>query len=135
MLSRRPYFLRAMHEWMVDSDCTPHLVVDANDPGVEAPPGYATDGKLVLNIAPAAVQGLNLGNDIITFSARFGGVARQVSVPVTAVLAIYARETGQGIVFSAEDEADTPAITDGKPAAPDKPEKPADGRPHLKVIK
>lgn len=124
-----------MHEWMVDSDCTPHLVVDASDPGVEAPPGYATDGKLVLNIAPAAVQGLNLGNDIITFSARFGGVARQVSVPVSAVLAIYARETGQGIVFSAEDEADTPPITEEKPAEPDRPEKPADGRPHLKVIK
>lgn len=135
MISRRPYFLRAMHEWMVDSSCTPHLVVDANERDVEAPPGYATDGKLVLNIAPAAVQGLVLGNDRITFSARFGGVARQVSVPITAVLAIYARETGQGIVFSAEDEAETPPITNGKPAESDKPAKPADGRPHLKVIK
>jgi stringent starvation protein B len=132
VISRRPYFLRAMHEWMLDSGFTPHLVIDANAPGVVAPEGYATDGKLILNISPAATQALSLGNDEIAFSARFGGVPREVSVPIAAVMAIYARETGQGVVFSPEDEAEAPVAPDaGNP----EPERPQDGRPHLKVIK
>lgn len=132
MISRRPYFLRAMHEWMLDSGFTPHLVIDANAPGVVAPEGYATDGKLILNISPAATQGLSLGNDHITFSARFGGVAREVWVPAAAVLAIYARETGQGVVFSPEDEAEATVAPDAGTTAAERPQ---DGRPHLKLIK
>lgn len=135
MVPRRPYLLRAMHEWMLDSGCTPHLVVDANAAGVDAPDGYASDGKLVLNVSPAATQDLSLGNDRIVLKARFGGTPREVVVPIAAVLAIYARETGQGIVFSAEDEAGVSAPDAGikqqdkpAPAAPG-------GRSHLKVIK
>lgn len=139
MISRRPYFLRAMHEWMVDSGYTPHLVVDANAEGVEAPAGYANDGKLVLNVSPTATRGLSLGNDHVLFSARFGGTPRQVAVPIGAVLAIYARETGQGIVFSAEDDGDAaPAVeaqADEAKAADTDSGKAAAKRPHLKVIK
>lgn len=124
-----------MHEWIVDSGHTPHLVIDANAPGVEAPQGYAADGKLVVNVSLAATQDLSLGNQFVTFKARFGGAPHQVRAPLTAVLAIYARETGQGIVFSPEDEADA-QLAGEKPqenGAP--PDKPAPGRPHLKVIK
>ncbi|HET7586623.1 MAG TPA: ClpXP protease specificity-enhancing factor [Gammaproteobacteria bacterium] len=136
MISRRPYFLRAMYEWIVDSGHTPHIVIDAHAPGVEAPEGYATDGKLVVNVSPNATQDLNLGNDYITFRARFSGTPFQVMAPAAAVLAIYARETGQGIVFSAEDEADTPPPETPPEAEPREADKPASGgRPHLKVIK
>jgi stringent starvation protein B len=131
MISRRPYFLRAMYDWIVDSGHTPHLVIDANASSVEAPEGYANDGKLVVNVSPSATQDLSLGNEYISFKARFGGVSHQVMAPVTAVLAVYARETGQGIVFSAEDEAETaPPESEAK-----EQDKPASGRPHLKVIK
>lgn len=124
-----------MHEWIIDSGHTPHLVIDANAPGVEVPQGYATDGKLVVNVSLAATQGLSLGNELVTFNARFGGTPHHVSAPVTAILAIYARETGQGIVFSPEDEADAEVATDKPHENGDGPGKPAPGRPHLKVIK
>src|SRR5690606_7900804 len=103
--SRRPYLLRAMHEWISDNAQTPHIVVDASMPGVEVPRQYVQAGKIILNVSDHATSGLALGNDVVRFRARFGAATYDVSVPVAAVLGIYARETGQGMIFS---EADAP---------------------------
>ncbi|MGB9429354.1 MAG: ClpXP protease specificity-enhancing factor [Gammaproteobacteria bacterium] len=133
MLSRKPYLLRAMHQWIVDSGHTPHLVADVNVAGVEVPPGYAKDGKLVLNVSYDATHGLELANERVEFSARFGGVSRHIMVPMDAVLAIYAQETGQGLVFGPENE---PAPADAAPAGSRKSPKPASvKKPSLKVVK
>jgi stringent starvation protein B len=119
-----------MHQWITDSGFTPYIVVDVSVAGVEIPPGYAQDGKIVLNVSYAATDGLDIGKDLLEFSARFGGVSRHLRVPLAAVLALYASENGQGMLFDAEDEADTPS-------APADPPQPGGGvkRPTLKVIK
>jgi stringent starvation protein B len=131
--SRRPYLLRAMHEWISDSNQTPHIVVDASLEGVEVPRQYVQGGKIILNVSSNATSMLSLGNDVVRFRARFGAATYDVSVPIVAVLGIYARETGQGMIFS---EADTP------PQPPAPPSEPAptttEGKrtkPTLKVIK
>jgi stringent starvation protein B len=132
--SRRPYLLRAMHEWISDSNCTPHLVVDAGVAGVEVPRQFVQDGKIVLNVSWTATAQLHIGNDELSFSGRFGGASMQVRVPVGAVLAIYARETGQGMIFAEEPETPPPG---GSPD-PERQEpaaKPAAGRAKLKVVK
>jgi stringent starvation protein B len=102
MTSHRPYLLRALYAWIADNDMTPHLLVDAMRPGVQVPQSAVNDGKVVLNVAARAVSGLEMGNEAIAFTARFGGVSHPVWVPVTAVLAIYARETGQGMALPDE---------------------------------
>lgn len=130
MTSNRPYLLRAVHEWICDNGLTPYIVVDAGRPGLKVPPQAVSEGRVVLNLAPRAVAHLEIGNDAISFMARFGGVSQTVSVPVAAVQAIYARENGQGMLL-AEDAAvaaapagssDSPARDDvsmgGKPTAP-----------------
>ena len=99
MTSHRPYLLRALYEWIADNGMTPHLLVDATRPHVQVPTHAVKDGRIVLNVAERAVAGLQMTNDVIRFSARFGGVSHAVSVPVAAVLAIYARETGQGMAL------------------------------------
>jgi stringent starvation protein B len=126
MTSSRPYLVRALYEWITDNGLTPYILVDVAKEGLQAPLEYADGGKLVLNIAPRAVRDLNVGNDAITFSARFGGVARDVHVPVQAVLAIYARENGQGMLFSERDDGGStpPAGPQGK-----------GGKPTLRVVK
>jgi len=103
MTSHRPYLLRALYEWIADNGLTPHLLVDVTRPHVQVPTHAVKDGRIVLNVAQRAVAGLEMGNDVIRFSARFGGVSHAVSVPVSAVLAIYARENGQGMALPAED--------------------------------
>jgi stringent starvation protein B len=129
--SRRPYLLRAMHEWMTDNGQTPHLVVDATVAGVVVPREYVRDGKIVLNASYSATAGLMIKNDGVGFSARFGGAPFEVSLPVHAVLGIYARETGQGMIFSEDDPAPEPPAPNptGKPGG-DEPR-----RPQLKVVK
>ena len=107
MTSYRPYLLRALTEWINDNGMTPHILVDAGVPGVRVPPGTVREGKVVLNIADRAVVGLHMDNEWIGFTARFGGVSQPVDVPVGAVLAVYARETGQGMVLP--EEAGAPA--------------------------
>jgi len=116
-VSRRPYLLRAMHEWIVDSGHTPHVIVDAQRQGVEVPTAYVKDGKIVLNLSISATQRLQLKNEWIEFDARFAGVVHHVHVPMYAVLGVYARETGEGMVFS-EIEKDPPPSD--PPAQPDK---------------
>jgi len=134
MKSRRPYLLRAMHEWISDSNCTPHIVVDAGVTGVEVPRQFVQDGKILLNVSWTATAQLQLGNDEISFNGRFAGASMHVRVPVGAVLAIYARETGQGMIFNDEPEAQPP---DGPPEPePQQPTpKPAAKRAKLKVVK
>ncbi len=135
MLSRKPYLLRAMHQWIVDSRHTPHLVVDVNVAGVEVPPGYAKDGKLVLNLSYDATDRLELANERVEFSARFGGVSRHLRIPMDAILAIYAHETGQGMIFGPEDEP-APADSAAPAAGDSKSVKPAGTKkPSLKVVK
>lgn len=102
MNSNRPYLIRAFYEWILDNDCTPYVVVDAYYPGVEVPQQFVNDGQIVLNLAPRAVTGLQLDNTEITFNTRFGGVPTDIYLPVKAVLGIYARENGQGMVFQPE---------------------------------
>ena len=115
--SRRPYLLRAMHEWLTDNTQTPHLVVDAGVDGVQVPRQYVRDGKIVLNVSYEATSGLLLKNDWVSFGARFGGVAHEVRVPLRAVLGIYSRESGQGMVFS-DDDLPPPGETPPSPPSP-----------------
>ncbi len=137
MTSSRPYLVRALYEWIVDNDCTPHLLVNSDHPGVQVPDGFASDGQIVLNVAPSAVRGLQMNNQAITFEGRFGGVPHSLHVPSAAVMAIYARENGQGMVFEIEPTPpsdDTP--NDDASAGGEAPSRPASaGRPSLKVVK
>ncbi|HJS21750.1 MAG TPA: ClpXP protease specificity-enhancing factor [Steroidobacteraceae bacterium] len=128
--SRRPYLLRAMHEWISDNAQTPHIVVDAQLEGVDVPRQYVKDGKIILNLSHAATSALKLGNEWVEFNARFGGVTRHVKVPLGAVLGIYARETGQGMIFSENDMGPEPPAGKSTGSA-DKGRR----RPHLKVVK
>lgn len=119
-IPRRPYLLRALHEWITDGGLTPHLVVDAEVPGVQVPRAFVREGKIVLNCSWTATQGLRLGNEEVTFGARFGGVAHQVVLPIAGVLGIYANETGEGIVFTADDlQGGGPDDPPPSPPAPD----------------
>ncbi|PVY78811.1 stringent starvation protein B [Tamilnaduibacter salinus] len=137
MTSSRPYLVRAFNEWILDNGCTPYILVDAGIQGVQVPSEHIANGQIVLNISPSAVKGLMIANEALEFSARFGGVPMQVYVPLMAVLAIYARENGQGMVFGNE-----PGSLDHNPdGGPDgdgpgggKPERPS-GKPSLKVVK
>lgn len=126
MTSNRPYLLRALYEWISDNGLTPYLLVDATADDVRVPPGAAKDGKVVLNIASRAVSQFEVSNDRVHFLARFGGVSQSVRVPMAAVLAIYAQENGQGMMFSADNSPGDPP-----PPPPDETPK----RPHLRVIK
>ena len=141
MSSHRPYLLRALYEWISDNDMTPHLLVDATQPGVRVPAHTINDGKVVLNIAARAVAHLDMDNDAVAFTARFGGVSHAVIVPVGAVLAIYARETGQGMALPPEEEVPT-APGDAPAPSPNDDDTPPDdgGEPprrgaHLRIVK
>lgn len=114
MTSTRPYLIRAFYDWIVDNDCTPHIVVNASLPDVMVPEEYVEGGQIVLNIAVSAVSGLLLGDHAIEFQARFGGKIRKVYAPVSSILAIYAKENGRGMVFG-EEEGVTPPPTPTPP--------------------
>ena len=103
MTSSKPYLLRALYQWILDNGATPYILIDADGEAVSVPPGIATDGKLVLNLAPQAVQDLEMTNDHIAFSARFSGVAENICCPMGSLLAIYARENGEGMMFPPEE--------------------------------
>ena len=137
MNSSRPYLIRALYEWIVDNDCTPHLLVNAEYPNVQVPQGFANDGQIVLNVSPSAVRHLHMDNDAVSFEGRFGGIAHTLFIPASAVLAIYARENGQGMVFDLESpvaDEDPDDDPDGDGPAGDEPPRPS-GRPSLKVVK
>src|SRR5690606_18714445 len=134
--------LRALYEWISDNDMTPHLLVDATQPGVRVPPHTINEGKVVLNIAARAVAHLTMDNDAVAFTARFGGVSHAVIVPVGAVLAIYARGTGQGMAPRPE-EGTAEAAGESPPGPPNDDDSPPDdgGTPppkrggHLRIVK
>lgn len=102
MNTSRPYLVRALYDWILDNDCTPYVLVDADYTGVEVPEEYVKDGQIVLNIAPSAVSDILIDNVALQFNARFAGVAREVFVPIGAALGVYARENGQGMLFESE---------------------------------
>jgi len=150
--STKPYLLRALYEWCVDNGYTPHIAVKV-DSRTQVPQEYVRNGEITLNISPSALHQLQMGNDLVEFAARFGGVARQISVPVSGVYAIYARETGHGMTFeveaekpgvqsSAETEPKLPVASTPAPLptisspAPEPPKKPSGGgKPTLRRIK
>jgi stringent starvation protein B len=140
IISQQPYFLRALYEWCVDNGYTPHVTVRV-DGRCKVPVAYVKDGQIVLNVGPSAVRGLLMDNEWLGFSARFGGVAQEVSVPVENVLAIYAKETGEGMAFSqapASGPADAEAMQDSGSQDVETPEPGPDrpkGRPSLRVVK
>lgn len=128
MTSSRPYLIRALYQWIVDNGMTPYILVDAETPGAIVPQEFVQDGKIVLNIAPMAVQALILADDSVTFNARFSGESMDLSIPVGHVLAVYAKENGQGMMFGDE--------TDGSPdpSAP-KGDSSKAKKPTLRVVK
>lgn len=138
----RPYLLRAYYDWLMDNQLTPHVVVDAFVTGTQVPQQYVKDGQIVLNIAAGAVGNLQISNEFVEFSARFGGVPQQVILPMAAIVAIYARENGAGTVFDIEDsylvEDDEVAVDLSVVETTDKPE-PTEStskrRSHLTVVK
>lgn len=136
-LPQQPYFLRALYEWCVDCGYTPHIMVRV-DGQAKVPVAYVKDGQIVLNIGPNAVRNLLIDNEWVSFSARFGGVAQDILVPVANVLSIYARETGEGMAFSqagASAPAEDAAIADQpQPETTTDPNRPK-GRPTLRVVK
>ena len=148
MTSHRPYLLRALYEWIVDNGMTPHVLVDARAPGVRVPAHAVKDGRIVLNIAERAVGGLRMDNDALRFSARFGGVSQSVLVPLPAVIAVYARETGQGMALP-EEPRDTALAQESEPTSatetavpsppdehgPDDPAEPPKRGGHLRIVK
>lgn len=139
--STKPYLLRAIYEWCGDNGFTPHLVV-AVDAQTRVPMEYVKGGEIVLNIGAGATRNLLIGNDFIRFSARFGGVPREIEVPVSTVLAIYARENGEGLSFP-RDQAETstpesdrvPGHVDQAPPPDDLPPSGPRGKSHLRVVK
>ncbi len=135
--SRRPYLIRAIYEWCVDNGHTPHLLVAADYPGVTVPLQFVQEGRITLNLSPMAVQALNIEDEPIWFSARFSGRPFDVIVPTGAVLAIFARENGEGLVFGeVEPPMGSSPTPSGPPASSAEPEtsKPK-GRGHLRVVK
>lgn len=136
MTPSKPYFVRAVYDWVIDNDCTPFVAVNANMPSVDVPREHVEDGQITLNLAPSAITHLHMDNHLIQFSARFGGVARNISVPIGAVLGIYAKENGQGMAFPDADEyqEDNGLHADTDPNPEPQPPRPS-GRPSLKVVK
>jgi stringent starvation protein B len=131
MTSNRPYLIRAIWQWISDNSLTPHLLVDADAEGVEIPRQFVEEGRIVLNVSASAARDLELGNDYISFGARFSGTPMSVLVPVSAVLGIYARENGQGMLFPEDEGGDGPPEQPGS----DDSTPPSGGRPTLKVVK
>lgn len=131
-ISTKPYLIRALYEWCADSGYTPQLLV-AVDGRTRVPPGFVKDGQIVLNISAGATRNLTLDNDWIQFSSRFGGVSHELSIPVARVMAIFARENGQGLHFEPVDSPGPPGQT--PPPTPGDAPAPPKGKPSLKVVK
>ncbi|UOD50629.1 ClpXP protease specificity-enhancing factor [Orrella daihaiensis] len=142
--STKPYFLRALYEWATDNGYTPHIVVQVNN-ACRVPAAFVQDGQITLNIGHLATGGLVIGNELIEFQARFGGKAEHISVPVAAVTAIYARETGTGMGFEVDETTTSETVleTDGNLQASvqdaDSPEQigtdEKSKRPSLRIVK
>lgn len=135
MTSSQPYLIRAIYDWIIDNDFTPYLLVNAENDYAMIPREYVEDGKIVLNINPSAITDLQLGNDYIMFNARFSGKAMEVSVPIVAVLAIYARENGQGMMFDENNNELPPTPPENNTPTDNAPKQKKSKKPQLKVVK
>ena len=141
MTPSRPYLLRALNEWILDNELTPFIVVDASLPGVDVPRDFVSNGQIVLNISPGAVRSLLIDDETLEFTARFGGVPRLVSVPIVAIVAVYAKENGQGMVFGSEPGGSPDDAPEKGPKKAKKSSKAGAGkpksaeRPSLKIVK
>lgn len=154
MSPSRPYIIRALNEWIIDNHLTPYVLIDATFKNVSVPKQYIIDGRIVLNIAPGAVANLEITNEYLCFDARFGGVLKRIFAPINAVLAIYAKENGKGMVFTEENEEDNGEQDDNmdsvnnfddnglniqEPSSENTsnspPRPPKKGKPNLKIIK
>jgi stringent starvation protein B len=129
MSSNRPYLIRALYEWLVDNGKTPYLMVNAEHQDAEVPSQFVENGRIILNVDPSAVSGLEMGNDWISFSARFRGTAEDIIIPPSAVMGIYAKENGQGMLFP-DEEVDNESEPEDDPDP-----NPPGGRPALKIVK
>ncbi len=126
MTPLKPYLIRSIYEWIIDNDLTPYLLVDAENSHAILPSQLIEDGKILLNVRPEAIQGLTLGNQEIEFNARFSGKPMHIVVPIAAVMAIYAKENGKGMIFDQEDdEVDETPPPESKPPT----------RPTLRIVK
>ncbi|PJG43114.1 peptidase [Acinetobacter tandoii] len=130
----RPYLARAFYEWICDNNLTPYLLVDATQPNTRVPEQFIQDGQIVLNIVPHAVHQLHMSNDAITFSARFGGVSRDIYVPLYAVLGIYARENGQGLFFDPNEYENIQVQQDDLKSEPEQNEEQPKKKPSLRLL-
>jgi stringent starvation protein B len=139
MTSHRPYMIRALNEWILENNCTPYILVNAYAKEVQVPQSFVKDGQIILNISPVAVQDLSISNNGIEFNGRFGGIPTRIYVPSHAVLGIYAKENGQGMIFDTDDPIpEPPSPEPDKKPDPDKrehAEKLRSGRPDLKIVK
>ena len=129
MTSSRPYLIRAIHEWVSDNGLTPYILVNAECPEAVLPLQFIENGKIVLNVSATAVNDLHIDNDWLLFSARFNGQATDISIPITAILAIYAKENGQGMVLDRDDDGDE------TPPPGSRSKLKADKKPHLQLVK
>lgn len=135
MTSNRPYLMRAIYEWILDNNMTPHVLIDADLPNVEVPRQYVEEGRIVLNISPSAVQQFGIDNDSLGFSARFGGKPFSIFAPINAVRAIYAAENSEGMMFELLPTTDV-SESDEDPTDPDDTDPtPPPKRPSLRVVK
>lgn len=128
MTSSRPYLIQAMYQWILDNNCVPHILVDADYAGVEVPPQHVQDGQIVLNVAPTAVVDLLIDKEAISFNARFDGVETDIYVPINSVAGIITRETGQGMMFDYVESEEPP------PEPPQRDDE-TGGKPTLKLVK
>ncbi len=141
MNSSRPYIVRALYDWILENDCTPYILVNAYGDGVEVPQEHVKDGQIILNISPSAVQDLFIHNQEVIFNGRFAGIPKRVFVPISAVLGIYAKENGQGMIFEADanlPEPPAPTGTDapgGRPRLGGQPSAVLKKKPALRVVK
>jgi len=118
MSSSRPYLVRALYEWILENECTPYILVNAFLNGVEVPQEHVKDGQIILNISPSAVQNLMVHDNAIEFDGRFAGIPKRVYVPIAAVMGVYAKENGQGMVFDSEGSLPQPPKPTGTDAPP-----------------
>lgn len=128
--SRVPYLFRAMHEWIVDNDQTPYVVIDSSAEGLQVPVNIAVDDRIILNISVRAVEHLNMSNDGVSFVARFSGVSESIYLPTHSIVGIYAKESGEGMIFAGDQIAADASTDDDNSDPPD-----GGGRPALRIVK
>jgi stringent starvation protein B len=139
MTSSKPYIVRALYEWILENKCTPYVLVNAFYEGVQVPQEHVKDGQIILNITPSAVQSLSIHDSAIEFQGRFGGIPKDVFVPIQAIMGIYAKENGQGMMFDLENDGSDPPDPEGPDESPDSPTKDSvdssNKKPSLRLVK